>query len=109
MRFKTLKLFVVILLMTIFGVSHATCVGISGVILEKIGKKRILVKSNGKNTAIIEVFAPQPPYETIPRDLPSQIKEYRFFSNKICTYGAESIFSLNGSDWEITKIRKFSN
>ena len=97
---------------------HAACLSVNtGMVVERIGNLRILLMSSEKNVAILDIK--EKGVSTLTREefanwqdnnlLPKTIKNYRFFSNKICDSGAESIISINGRDWEIGKITKFTN
>ena len=115
MKLKILKLIAVILSSTFFGASYAACLNVSGTTVERIGNLRILIKNKNKSIAVLD-FDSKNILETGSHGdyrsrsiLPKKIKTFRFFSDKVCSSGAESIISLNGVDWEIKKIRKFSN
>ena len=84
--------------------AHGRCVQVNGVLVERIGDKRVLLKREDKSLAILEVYRGRRPYA-----LSSNIKSYRFFSNKVCDKGAEAIIQIDGFDWKVVKALQFSD
>ena len=84
--------------------AHGRCVQVNGVLVERIGDERVLLKRENKSLAILELYRSQ-----LPRYLSSSIRSYRFFSNKVCDKGAEAIMQIDGNDWKVTKILQFSD
>ena len=114
---KKKEITLLLLMLSLFSMTHAACVSVdTGMMIERIGNLRILLKSSEKSIAILDIEKKR--ISTLTKEerknwkdnilLPKTIKSYRFFSNKICNSGAESIISVNGHDWEIKKITKFS-
>ena len=115
---STKRVAFLLVLLSFFSMTHAACVSVdTGMMIERIGNLRILVKSSEKSIAILDIKEKR--ISTLTKKeqknwqdnilLPKTIKSYRFFSNKICNSGAESIISINGRDWQIGKITKFTN
>ena len=115
---KKKEITLLLLMLSLFSMTHAACVSVdTGMMIERIGNLRILVKSSEKSIAILDIEEKK--FSTLTKEerknwrdnslLPKTIKSYRFFSNKICNSGAESIISINGRDWQIGKITKFTN
>ena len=84
--------------------AHGRCVQVNGVLVERIGDKRVLLKREDKSIAILEVMR-----FNIPYNLSSNIRSYRFFSNKVCDTGAEAIIHIDGNDWMVFKVLQFSD
>jgi hypothetical protein len=77
---------------------------LEGITVEKIQHFQLLFKQNGKNLAIVTTDTT---VYISPPIIPDQIKQIRFFSQRLCTTGAESKFHINGSFFEVSRIELF--
>ena len=84
--------------------AYGRYVEVNGVLVERIGDERVLLKRENKSLAILEVTR-----FTIPYYLNPNIRSYRFFSNKVCDKGAEAIIQIDGNDWKVIKVLQFSD
>ena len=83
MRFINFFLSSLVLSIPLLG--YAECVNIKGVSFEKISSNKLLAIQGGKNIAIITTGTP----------LPDKIAQFRFFSDQLCNFGAESKFHID--------------
>tara|TARA_A100001011_G_C13900917_1_gene671062 strand:- start:167 stop:469 length:303 start_codon:yes stop_codon:yes gene_type:complete len=87
---------------TIFycNVSLATCLNADGLVFTKIAQTDFLVAKEGKNIAILTI-------EFFDRNNIKVKNTWVFFTDKICSYGANSYFMLNGVKTKIDTIKIF--
>jgi hypothetical protein len=102
---KLLRIFIILSFCIPSTLLAQNCIeNLDGITLEKIQHYKLLVKQNGKNIAIITTYSTV--YLTNPI-IPDQIKQIRFFSQKLCTLSAESKFHINGELYEVSTIEHF--
>ena len=65
---------------------YADCININGLSFEKIDSNKLLATRSGKNVAIIQIIG----------GLPEKIGQFRFFSEQLCSTGAEDKFHIDG-------------
>ena len=84
--------------------SQSCIENLDGISLERIQYHKILVKQNGKNIAIVSTTTTSYILNPV---IPEQIKQFRFFSQRLCAFGAESKFLINGELYEVGAIELF--
>ena len=77
--------------------AYAECISVNGLAFEKIDFNKLLAISSGKNVAIVSTV----------RELPNSISQFRFFSEKLCDFGAEEKFHIDGKLFMVSDIQKF--
>ncbi len=75
--------------------SASECLNVNGLSFEKIDGYKLLAIRDGRNIAII----------WIRYGLPERIGTFRFFSEKLCTVGAENQFHIDGKLYEVSVIQ----
>ncbi len=80
------KYFVLFILFNFYLIAHAECLDINGLSFEKIDTNKLLAIKGGKNIAVIRIDG----------TLPDKIGQFRFFSEQLCTSGAEDKFHIDG-------------
>ena len=80
------------------GLSLATCINVEGLTFEAISDSHFLISRDGKNigTMAIDYY-----YDA------KKAKDFRFFTNEICSYGAERQIMINGRREVINRIEVF--
>ena len=81
-------------------VCFATCLKAEGLEFKKIAQTDFLVAKNNKNIAILTI-------EFFDRNNIKIENSWVFFTNKICSHGANSYFMLNGLKTKIESIKVF--
>jgi hypothetical protein len=81
-----IRLFWLTLLISVSSAAYSECVNINNISFEKIDSNKLLAIRNGKNIAIIRIEG----------GLPEKIGQFRFFSEQLCEFGAESKFHIDG-------------
>ena len=77
--------------------SYAECIPVNNLTFEKIDTNKLLAIQNGKNIAIINLYG----------SLPTSMSRFRFFSEKLCSVGAESTFHIDEKLFSVNFIQKF--
>jgi hypothetical protein len=104
--FKNKKFTVLFFLFVISGLSYAECIPVAGLQFERISDIEIIASKNGKNFAVLTVSVIDSRYE--PRGpLPKKIGVFRFFSEELCTKGAESRFHIDGQLFYLNGVTLF--
>jgi hypothetical protein len=95
-----LKKFLVLIALLIFPllVNASDCLDVNGLSFEKIDSNKLLAIRSGKNIAIIWISYPY---------LPDRIGTFRFFSEKLCKYGAENQFHIDGKLYTVSTIELY--
>ena len=70
---------------------NAECIPVSGLEFERISNSELLSKKNGANFAILTVR-----HDNFINMIPSKARSFRFFSEVLCTTGAENRFHIDG-------------
>tara|TARA_E500000331_G_scaffold85499_1_gene81010 strand:+ start:1519 stop:1821 length:303 start_codon:yes stop_codon:yes gene_type:complete len=78
----------------------ATCLNAEGLEFKKIAQTDFLVAKDDKNIAILTI-------EFFDRNNIKIDNNWVFFTDKICSYGANSYFMLNGLKTKIESIKVF--
>jgi hypothetical protein len=74
------------LLLNVSLTARSECLNINGLSFEKIDSNKLLAVRGGKNVAIIRIDG----------GLPEKMGQFRFFSEQLCTNGAEDKFHIDG-------------
>lgn len=98
---KSVKSLLILAALSISLSSSADCIMISGLSFEKIDDNKLLAIRGGKNIAIISSHTSN--YVS----LPEKIGVFRFFSEKLCDYGAEDKFHIDGKLWIVDSIETY--
>ena len=95
---KKIKIFLFLFLFTNSLAANAiSCIPVDGLSFEKIGYNKLLVIKNGKNFAIFSICG----------GLPQKIGQFRFFSEQLCTTGAEDKFHIDGQLFSLCSIELY--
>jgi hypothetical protein len=94
------KLMCLLALLFYYNISLATCLNTDGLKFTKIAQTDFLVVKDGKNIAILTI-------EFFDRNNIKVKNTWVFFTNKICSYGANSYFMLNEIKTKIESIKVF--
>ncbi len=84
----------------------AVCIPVSGLQFERISGKELLGIKNNKNFAVLTISTSDSRYQ---RDgyLPENMNSFRFFSDELCTDGAESRFHIDGKLFFLNSVQLF--
>jgi hypothetical protein len=78
-------------------VAFADCIPVAGLQFERISGYELLASRNGKNVAVLRTSSFITP----------KINSFRFFSEDLCTEGAEARFHIDGNLNYLTSITYF--
>ena len=90
----------------LIGSSYAECIPVAGLQFEKISEKEIIASKNGKNFAVLEISVYDSGYQRS-GSLPKKMGVFRFFSEELCTVGAESRFHIDGQLFYLNRVTLF--
>jgi hypothetical protein len=86
--------------------AFAICIPVAGLQFERISSGELLASKNGINFAILGIslcpFCGQ-------GGLPAKITQFRFFTEHLCTEGAESRFHIDGNLYYLFNVTYFKN
>ena len=102
--FKNKNFAVIFFLFIVSGLSYAECIPVAGLQFERISDIEIMSSKNGKNFAALRMSTRET-YQW--GSLPKKIGEFRFFSEELCTYGAEKRVHIDGNLFYLQKIDLF--
>ena len=102
--FKNKNFAVIFFLFLLSGLSYAQCIPVSGLQFERISDIEIMSSKNGKNIAILRVSTEE---NFQWGGLPIKIGIFRFFSEELCTKGAESRFHIDGQLFYLKGVTLF--
>jgi hypothetical protein len=99
-----MKNFILLLIANIFlsSVAFADCISVSGLQFERISAYELLASRNGKNVAVLNVSC-------CSNEIPAKINTFRFFSEELCTTGAEARFHIDGRLYYLANFIYFKN
>ena len=103
-KFMKLKLVVFILLLIVNRTCFAQCIPVVGLQFERISNTEIMASKNGKNYAAL-VVSTKVDFQW--GSLPEKIGAFRFFSEELCNFGAESRFHIDGNLYYLRKVELF--
>jgi len=78
--------------------AYADCIPVSGLQFERISQCELLASRDGQNVAVLRMSG---------CGLPSTMNAFRFFSEQLCTFGAESRFHIDGKLFYLLSITYF--
>jgi hypothetical protein len=81
--------------------AYADCIPVSGLQFERISCNELLASRDGKNIAVLSL--PYSPFCS----LPTKMNTFRFFSEQLCTTGAEARFHIDGELFYLGSITYF--
>jgi len=85
---------------------NAACIPVAGLQFERISDKELLGIKNDKNFAVLTISTRDSRYL---REgyLPDKMISFRFFSDELCTEGAESRFHIDGKLFFLNSVQLF--
>ncbi len=101
-----LLLLVSFILSFISPVVNAQCIPVAGLEFERISDHELLSIKNGKNFAVLTISTLDSRYQRY-GELPSKMNSFRFFSEELCTVGAESRFHIDGKLFFLDSVQVF--
>jgi hypothetical protein len=84
----------------------AQCIPVAGLEFERISDEELLAVKNGKNFAVLAISTLDSRYQRH-GVLPAKINSFRFFSEELCTVGAESRFHIDGKLFFLSNVQVF--
>ena len=78
--------------------AQQNCLPVHGLSFERVSSSQLLAVRDGQNIAFITVYS-----------LPDKLGVFRFFSQNLCTSGAENRFHIDGRLFYVTSIDRFAN
>ena len=96
-----MKNYFLLLIANIFlsSVAFADCISVSGLQFERISSYELLASRNGKNVAVLNMSCCD--------EIPAKINTFRFFSEELCTTGAEARFHIDGRLYYLQSLTYF--
>ena len=81
---------------------NAECIPVSGLEFERISNSELLSKKNGINFAVLTVR-----HDNFLNIIPTKARSFRFFSEVLCTNGAENRFHIDGELFFLVSFQVF--
>ena len=104
--FKNKNFAVIFFLFIVSGLSYAECIPVAGLQFEKISDIEIIASKNGKNFAVLIISDSDSGFQRHGY-LPKKMGTFRFFSEELCTKGAESRFHIDGQLFYLNGVTIF--
>jgi hypothetical protein len=101
-----LFLLVSIILSFISQAVNAQCIPVAGLEFERISDHELLSIKNGKNFAVLTISKTDSRWQRN-GELPGKMNSFRFFSEELCTEGAESRFHIDGMLFFLNGVQVF--
>lgn len=98
--------FFFLLFMTVSTFSFAECIPINGLKFERISGEEVIASKEGKNYAVLIISTRGEDYRRSGA-LPNKIGAFRFFTEELCTSGAESRFHIDGQLYYLHAVTLF--
>jgi hypothetical protein len=107
-KLNRMKLFLLvsIILSFISQAVTAECIPVAGMEFERISDRELLGIKNRKNFAVLTISTCAEEY-LICGELPSKMNSFRFFSEELCTVGAERRFHIDGQLFFLSRVQVF--
>lgn len=85
--------------------AQQNCLPVHGLSFERVSRDELLAVRDGQNIAFLSIVL-EGPYYT---GLPEKLGVFRFFSQVLCTTGAENRFHIDGRIYYVRGIQRFAN